>query len=426
MKNLFASYAVATILCTTNLAQAETDHYCRAPTKVADVAQPMNYPDQYAWQLFVEVNKPAKVETIKVNGKTLTLNDAYWETWVDDVENFPKHPNPAKPPQWPTKADGHKLLNASFSAHQMPLADSASGTKLAANAMGEASCVLDDTHTCEVVYRNKTTFEYIITNKLWYQEGIAEFFASGKQVVFPIDSIEVKANWKAIAEKDKGQYHWNYTEQGQLIGLVAMHISSKVIPNWLWATFEHVGNPGRCDLLGCYDCYGTTETAIPASTTAFGGQYAAGNLTTALLKNYKDAGYKGAWLEAWQNYRLKGSMVNFTDSYGNPNLLGNSVTESGFVATSSCMGCHSRAAVTAQGAKAFPVFGELPSPVATQAIPAEYGYQFLTVNGTPNPADFYNRAGNIYHNNPNGTLKLMQTDFVWAIPMRAQPVQSAQ
>ena len=418
MKQFYAGCVTAAILCASPLVQAESDHYCRAPAKVADAAQPMNYPDQYAWKLFVEVNKQAKKATLKVKGKTLSLNNAYWETWVDDVENFPSNPNPAQPPQWPTKGDGHKLMNASFSAHQAP----AAGKKLAANAMGEASCQLEG-GTCEVVYRNKTTFDYIINNKLWYQEGIAEFFASGQQVVFPIDSIEVKANWQLIAEKDKAQYHWNYTEDGQLIGLVAMHISSKVIPNWLWATFEHVANPGRCDLLGCYDCYGASPQAIPASTTVFGGQYAAGTLTPALLKNYKDAGYKGAWLSEWKNYRLKGSMVNFTDSYGNPNLLGNSVTESGFVATSSCMGCHSRAAVNAEGAKAFPVFGELPSAVATTAIPAQYGYQFLTVNGTPNPADFYHQAGNIYKNNPNGVLKFMQTDFVWAIPMRAQPVK---
>jgi hypothetical protein len=34
------------------------------------------------------------------------------------------------------------------------------------------------------------------------------------------------------------------------------HISSKDIPNWIWATFEHVGNPGRCDYTGCNDSYG--------------------------------------------------------------------------------------------------------------------------------------------------------------------------
>lgn len=417
MKRIYACCIAAATLCASHLVQAETDHYCRAPSKVADVAQPMNYPDQYAWKLFIEVNQQAKNETLKVNGKTLNLNNALWETWIDDVENFPTHPKPAKPPQWPSKADGHALVNASFSAHQTHQVDK----KLSAKGKGEPSCHLHE-GTCEVVYRNKATFDYIIDNKLWYQEGLAEFFASGEQVVFPIDSIEVKANWQAIAEKDKAQYHWNYSDDGQLIGLVAMHISSKVIPNWLWATFEHVTNPGRCDLLGCYDCYGSIPEITPASTTAFGGQYPAGTLTPALLQNYRDAGYKDAWLDEWKNYRLKGSMVNYTDSYGNPNLLGNSVTESGFVATSSCIACHSRAAVTAQGSKAFPLFGELPSAVATQAIPAEYGYQSLTVNGTPNPADFYQQAGNENKNDPNGVLMLMQTDFVWAIPMRAQSV----
>ena len=38
--------------------------------------------------------------------------------------------------------------------------------------------------------------------------------------------------------------------------LIALHISSKDTPNWVWATFEHVANPGRCDFTGCNDSYG--------------------------------------------------------------------------------------------------------------------------------------------------------------------------
>ena len=28
-------------------------------------------------------------------------------------------------------------------------------------------------------------------------------------------------------------------------GLTALHITTKDLPNWLWATFEHVDNPAR-------------------------------------------------------------------------------------------------------------------------------------------------------------------------------------
>ncbi len=394
---------------------AENDHYCRAPASTKDHAAPMNYPDQFAWQLFLEVNQKAKKEYATLNGKKVELNNAVWETWIDDSDNFPQHPNPANPPVWPTKADGHNLAYTSFS-HQTYSNDKTSS---------EPDCNPDDLKnggTCEVVYRNKATFEYIKNNNLWYQEGIADYVKTGKEIVFPIDSIEVKGNWKLIKENEKKDYHWNYTTKGQLIGLVAMHISSKVIPNWLWATFEHVDNPGRCDLLGCYDCYGVTNPVTQPNAKTFGSVYPEEPLSSALLKQYDKSGFNGTWLKEWKNYRLKGSMINFTDSYGNASLLGNSVTESGFVATSSCMGCHSRAAVTSAGQKAFPFFGELPSTAAIGNIPAEYGLQFLTANGAPNPADFYHRAGNLNNNNPYGTLQFLQTDFVWAIPMRAKSI----
>lgn len=413
------SLFVLVLICVSAL--AENDHYCRAPTTLKDSVAPVNYPDQYAWQLFTEVNKQAKRESIIVGGKKIELNNAIWETWIDDGTNFPKQPNVNNPPQWPQTAQGHKLEFASFRAHS----DSADLTNNAVGATNgvDQACDLQQ-GTCEVVYRNKTSFEYILKNNLWFQEGIAAFFKSQKQVVLPLDSIEIKGNWKLITEADKKNYHWNYTAKGELIGLVAMHFSSKIIPNWLWATFEHVDNPGRCDLLGCYDCYGTTKTVTSPNANSFGSVYAAEPLSQALLNQYAADGFKGVWLNEWKNYRLKGSMNNFTDSYGNPNLLGNSVTESGFVATSSCISCHARAAVTSEGKKAFPVFGELPTVPAVGNIPAQYGLQFITVNGTPEPADFYLRAGNLGKGNPYGTLKNLQTDFVWAIPMRAHSLKS--
>lgn len=38
--------------------------------------------------------------------------------------------------------------------------------------------------------------------------------------------------------------------------LMAFHLSSKDIPNWVWTGFEHVDLPGRCDVTGCNDAYG--------------------------------------------------------------------------------------------------------------------------------------------------------------------------
>ena len=59
-----------------------------------------------------------------------------------------------------------------------------------------------------------------------------------------------------------------YTEtiNGTCYALAAIHITSKVMPNWLWATFEpnnNITNPNRCDpkLYGtCFDPWGTTSS----------------------------------------------------------------------------------------------------------------------------------------------------------------------
>jgi hypothetical protein len=71
-------------------------------------------------------------------------------------------------------------------------------------------------------------------------------------------------------------------------------------------------------------------------------KYEPGSLTPELKAMFDAAGLN----KIWQNYRLKGTQVNFTDNMGRPILLGNSVLEPNFEATSSCMTCHTRATVS--------------------------------------------------------------------------------
>ncbi len=107
---------------------------------------------------------------------------------------------------------------------------------------------------------------------------------------------------------------------------------------------------------------------------------------------------------------MKGSQIDYTDATGRPLLLGNSVTEGGFVPTASCITCHARAAVNAHGTSSFPVFGEeraLPLIEDSQGPTTYYGLPDL---------NWY------FSNNGNGTRLLnLQTDFVWAIPFKAKP-----
>ena len=80
-----------------------------------------------------------------------------------------------------------------------------------------------------------------------------------------LDAIEVKANWMLVTDIPAFSlgrvtladvpklYHVNTGSDGQQYAFVSMHIISKAVPNWTWATFEHQFNPARCDIIGCRD-----------------------------------------------------------------------------------------------------------------------------------------------------------------------------
>ena len=322
----------------------------------------------------------------------------------------------------------------------------------------------------EIVFRNKPLFDYVFKNDLYNRQGIlkvvqkhagnissaAPYRVSNdtgvfSEIIFPADAVMIKSNWlsreraremgivddpahpyikmnvmSAVTDNNgtslQQEEHW----------LVAFHISSKDIPNWVWATFEHVNNPGRCDYTGCNDSFGYDAPDIVASGQApnytrphevcdnlplpawvldLGKLYPAGSRRPALESVFKDLGIGAkdndtlipAYSDrAWLSYQLKGSQVEFTDSMGRPSHLGNSVTEAGFVSTSSCMTCHARASVVAGG-------GTTPTLQAPLSVfeneLSDTGY-LPSAHGVPNP-DWFNRSAQ------PPSLQALQTDFVW-------------
>jgi hypothetical protein len=335
----------------------------------------------------------------------------------------------------------------------------------------------------ELTLRNRTFHDFLFRNDLYHADGVIAVFdrnaknlytnapyrrasrpaADDKptdlsEIVFPSDAVMLKSNWlnaelmAAIGE----QYGWDWADpahpyiQKEMIqtltdqdgnqydcsgthNLLAFHISSKDIPNWVWATFEHVRLPGRCDFTGCNDSWGffssdrdlpadaarnylepnTKDDDLPqgADSVVFDrDQLYAAEAIRPPLAAVLDAlgiGVEPARADrprpgdrAWRSYRLKGTQVEFVDSMGRPTFLGHSVTEAGFVNGSSCMSCHSRAGSDTDGTfhPGQPGRGTFPLSVFQNEL-SDFGY---------------GRSAHGFHrSNQPPSLEVLQTDFVW-------------
>ena len=221
----------------------------------------------------------------------------------------------------------------------------------------------------------------------------------------------MKANWVPANTVNAAHYHVNTASDGQQYALVSMHVISKQVPNWTWATFEHQNNEGRCDYIGCRDNFGATVAFVaPEPVSQFGKVYPPCQKTPAALEIFRKANLAAVF----QNYCLKGSQIDFITATGQTTLLGNSVTEDGFSNTSSCMTCHSRASFSANGAASMPIAGFVDPPIPAICPVPNSSINQCSPNGSPKPEWFWSNPGT-----PQQKPLNKQADFVWAIPLRA-------
>ena len=213
-----------------------------APAK-ADAFIAVNDPERLAWQLSCAISAPAE---------NAHPRDVTWETWPEQSEICA---DAFVAPQWQSAGFRGKRLRPSAQHFARRVAR-------AGNALVEMHSLSKprDGVSNEEFRDNKSAFDYIVKNQLWYKEGIAEKVRDGA-LEFAPGSIAIKGKWEVITEEHKARFHWHehidpMTGKPVTVGSVALNIAAKIVPNWHWSTFEHVDNPGLADYIGVHDILG--------------------------------------------------------------------------------------------------------------------------------------------------------------------------
>jgi hypothetical protein len=263
---------------------------------------------------------------------------------------------------------------------------------------------------------NRATYEFVRTQCLFSVEGqqrYAKAVADGKKppIQFPPDSTEVKAAWLDFSDPqgtgsstpipaDKQATYYTAEFEGKKYGLTALHIITKDLNNWFWASFHHKDVPIDDVKITTPDDYGPPKVV------------------------------QGT---VWENYQLGGTQTDFTLPSGEPTILSDHYVEFQFV-RSSCITCHALATISSEiatsasgrkftsieNAQAKAVCAITPDspavdPPTCKQLLGNDAFQpgtdkLVMQRGIPDPKWFH----------PDGKPPYLQTDFVWSISFRGR------
>jgi hypothetical protein len=345
------------------------------PSRAGPVDGKTENSDQFMWELFAQFTAPASAAS---------ATPVVFETWASDADTF------STTPHWPTQPEPLRFHRSVLqrvkegeptTAFALAQIDVPCAPPPGAAVAGFPTAGTPTPCISEQVARNHSEYDYIVKNGLNTRAGLAAAYKSGVPVDMPVDSLSLKGDWVPVqtlllwipslgSVDDVRKLYYTTTSDSIEYALLSMHVASRQNPNWVWGTFEHEMNPGRCDYMGCWDSFGATVPAVPADEASRNTQYGPCEKTPELQQIMASAHLS----PVWAHYCLKSSQVDFSAGDGTPYVLGNSVIEgivgNGTIAASSCIACHQYASFGANGQPSAAAKAILPFNPTGAALPA--------------------------------------------------------
>ena len=341
--------------------------------------------DEYAWRLFVALSWPVNERGKPDPSAPLGANQpVVWQTWLHAGDVFLE--TGADPGPWSSE---HKPLPLERRFETLSHKERPNLRHIVGGVMVPLADPIAAARRLTEIRFNRPSFEFIRARELYNVEGQVRAYSAGRTVSFPYGARQVNAKWRPITESERSRY---YTMQvtladgtQRLYGLTGLHIASKDLSNWFWATFEQVDNPTLTDNEGW---------ELPSRDS-----FACGNQPGDCNQAPSGIGLENT---VWRFYRLRGTLTQYTNAQGQPLRLANSELESGMQGSSSCITCHARAAMAATrgGIERLPIFD-------TRDDRANQPPQRLGFVGSPDPTWFEPSGA--------GGPHFQQLDFVWSL-----------
>jgi hypothetical protein len=337
---------------------------CSPPASITS-QDPKGYA-QTAWGLFVAANC------------TATGNQLTWQTWTDQNSFFGQpgaqpsiHRSRLQmfgPPKSLTESNACPNPPSYMTGAKVPPSNPCQPSAVAPPLKPFVPANLAQGAVfSEDVYVNAAEVAYMKANHLTTLEGQAQYSKVNPittVIDFPTAAIEVKADWIPATSlcnpsqpvtpctgpgftcsNPPADVYVQQQPDGSCFALASIHFSSKLLHDWLWATFEapsHITNPNRCNpklYSQCTDEWGVTPSSVSKWDTP--------TIPTKGLEALF-SGAQGKFPAVLQKYRLTGVQTKYMKG-STPTLLGSSFTEFNAqvpVLHASCITCHAGAQVS--------------------------------------------------------------------------------